>query len=63
MTYQVIYSREAVEDLERLFDHVLTRELNSPMGDLDISARAIEAIGELGPVNTNFVDHQQPVRS
>jgi len=44
MTYQVIYSREAEEDLERLFDHVLQRELNSPTGDLDIPARAIEAI-------------------
>lgn len=44
MTVQVIYSREAEEDLERLFDHVLQRELNSPTGDLDIPARAIEAI-------------------
>ncbi len=44
MTYQVIYSHEAAEDLERLFDHVLARELNSPTGDLDIPARAIEAI-------------------
>lgn len=44
MTYQVIYSPEAVEDLERLFEHVLARELNSSTGDLDIPARAIEAI-------------------
>lgn len=44
MTYQVIYSREAEEDLERLFDHVLQRELNSATGDLDIAARAIESI-------------------
>ena len=44
MKYQVIYSREAEEDLERLFDHVLERELNSPTGDLDIPARAIESI-------------------
>jgi len=44
MTYRVIYSLEAVEDLERLFDHVLARELNSPTGDLDIPARAIDAI-------------------
>lgn len=44
MTYQVIYSREAEEDLERLFDHVLERELSSPTGDLDIPARAIESI-------------------
>ena len=44
MTYQVIFSREADEDLERLFDHLLERELNSPTGDLDIPARAIETI-------------------
>ena len=44
MTYQVIYSREAVEDLEQLFDHVLDRELHSPTGDLDIAARAITAV-------------------
>ena len=44
MTYRVIYSREAEEDLERLFDHVLERELNSLTGDLDIPARAIESI-------------------
>jgi len=30
MTYQVIYSPEAEDDLERLFVHVLERELNSP---------------------------------
>lgn len=30
-TYQVVYTPKAVEDLERLFDLVLTRELNSPM--------------------------------
>lgn len=44
MTYQVIFSREADEDLERLFDHILERELNSPTGDLDIAGRAIQAI-------------------
>ena len=44
MTYQVIFSREADEDLERLFDHLLERELNSPTGDLDIPARAIKTI-------------------
>lgn len=32
-TYQVVYTPEAVEDLARLFDLVLTRELNSPNGD------------------------------
>ncbi len=44
MTYQVIFSREADEDLERLFDHVLARELNSATGDLEIAARAIASI-------------------
>ncbi len=44
MTYQIIFSREADEDLERLFDHLLESELNSPTGDLDIPARAIETI-------------------
>ncbi|MBS0467269.1 MAG: type II toxin-antitoxin system RelE/ParE family toxin [Proteobacteria bacterium] len=44
MSYDVIFSPEAVEDLERLFDHVLERELNSPTGDLEIPERAIAAI-------------------
>ncbi|MBK7719757.1 MAG: type II toxin-antitoxin system RelE/ParE family toxin [Giesbergeria sp.] len=44
MSYQVIFSREAAEDLERLFDHLLDRELHSPTGDLDIPVRAIKAI-------------------
>ena len=44
MSYQVIFSREAAEDLERLFDHLLDRELRSATGDLDIPARAIRAI-------------------
>ena len=42
--YQVIFSQQAAEDLERLFDHILERELASPSGDLDIPARAIESI-------------------
>lgn len=42
--YQVIFSPEAAKDLERLFDHILERELTSPTGDLDIPARAIESI-------------------
>ncbi|MCD0416535.1 type II toxin-antitoxin system RelE/ParE family toxin [Rubrivivax sp. JA1024] len=44
MNYQVVFSREAEEDLLRLFEHALARELNSPSGDLDIPARAIDAI-------------------
>jgi plasmid stabilization system protein ParE len=42
--YQVVFSQDAAEDLERLFDHILERELGSPTGDLDIPARAIESI-------------------
>lgn len=42
--YQVLFSADAAEDLERLFDHILERELASPSGDLDIPARAMEAI-------------------
>ena len=44
MKYQVIFSPEAQDDLERLFDYVLERELNSATGDLDIPARAIKSI-------------------
>ena len=44
MIYEVIFSPEAVEDLERLFDHILNRELNSSTGDLGVADRAIEAI-------------------
>lgn len=44
MTYQVIFSTEAEEDLERLFEHAYERELNSASADLDIPERAIDAI-------------------
>ena len=44
MAHQVSLSPDAVKDLESSFDHMLKRELNSPTGDLDIPARAIEAI-------------------
>lgn len=44
MSYQVVFSREAEEDLERLFDYAFERELNSPTGDLDIPMRAIQSI-------------------
>ncbi len=51
--YQVIFSPEAAEDLERLFDHILERELASSSGDLDIPARAIESIRHA----CNFLQH------
>lgn len=44
MTYQVVFSREADEDFERMFDFALERGLNSPTGDLEIPLKAIEAI-------------------
>lgn len=44
MTYAVKFSDAAVEDLERLFDFALQRELDSETGDLDIPERAIQAI-------------------
>jgi len=44
MTFEVIFSLEAVEGLERLFDYVLERELNSHTGNLDLPERAIQAV-------------------
>lgn len=44
MKYQIVFSREAEADLERLFDFAFERELNSPTGDLDIPTQAIAAI-------------------
>lgn len=46
MNFEVIFSREAEEDLDRLFVHALERELGSPTGDFATPARAIEAIRE-----------------
>ncbi|MCX2865522.1 type II toxin-antitoxin system RelE/ParE family toxin [Paucibacter sp. PLA-PC-4] len=43
MTYQVFFSPEAEEDLQRLFSHADERELHSAAGDLDIPERAIDA--------------------
>jgi plasmid stabilization system protein ParE len=44
MAYTVQFSTAAAEDLERLFDFALQRELDSETGDLDIPARALQAI-------------------
>ena len=44
MSFHVIFSADAAEDLERLFDHILDRELNSATGDLDMADRALMAI-------------------
>ena len=44
MIYTVQFSAAADEDLERLFDFVLQRELESESGDLAIPGRALQAI-------------------
>ena len=44
MIYTVQFSAAADEDLERLFDFVLQRELESESGDLYIPERALQAI-------------------
>lgn len=68
MSFQVIFSTEAEEDLQRMFDHVLERELRSASGDLEIAARAIEAIRqacrllELMPFSCRKVGHSAFLR-
>jgi plasmid stabilization system protein ParE len=44
MTYTVSLTREAEQDLERLFEHVLERELFSPTGDPALAQRALDTI-------------------
>ena len=44
MTFKVSFSEAAAQDLEQLFDFALQRELDSASGDLDIPARALQAI-------------------
>ena len=44
MTYTVLFSAAATQDLEELFDFALQRELNSETGDLDAPARALQTI-------------------
>lgn len=44
MTYTVQFSAAADADLQRLFDFILQRELDSSTGDLDIPERALQAI-------------------
>lgn len=44
MAYSVQFSAAAAEDLERLFDFLLQRELDSASGDLDVPERALLAI-------------------
>jgi plasmid stabilization system protein ParE len=44
VTFKVRLTRDAEADLDRLFDHLLERELNRDGGDLDLPARAIAAL-------------------
>lgn len=44
MTYTVVFSQAAADDLEQLFDFALQRELDSDTGDLDIPGRALQVI-------------------
>lgn len=43
MSYSVRFTRQAAEDLERLYDFILEREL-SKVGDLELAERAFDAI-------------------
>jgi plasmid stabilization system protein ParE len=43
VSYAIRFTRQAAEDLERLYDFVLERELDSN-GDLALASRALEAI-------------------
>lgn len=44
MSFRVRLTAEAADDLERLFDFVLQRELMRHDGDLDLAERALEAL-------------------
>jgi plasmid stabilization system protein ParE len=44
VNYRVVLTAEAEEDLLRLFDFLIERELSRDSGDLDLPRRAIEAI-------------------
>lgn len=44
MAFRVTFSEAASQDLEELFDFALQRELDSDTGDLDVPARALQAI-------------------
>ena len=46
MTFTVVFSEAAAQDLEELFDFALQRELSSETGDLDLPSRALQAIND-----------------
>ena len=44
MTFEVVFSHQAAEDLERLYNFALERELRSDTADFSIPERALQAI-------------------
>lgn len=44
MTYTIVLTVEAQDDLDRLFDFMLERELTRQDGNLDLAAQALAAI-------------------
>jgi plasmid stabilization system protein ParE len=44
VSYEVVLTAEAEEDLLRLFDFVIAQELKRDGGDLDVAQRAMDAI-------------------
>ena len=44
MSYSVVFSPAAAQDLEQMFDFALQRELDSDTGNLDIPDSALQAI-------------------
>lgn len=44
MSFTVLFSTAAHEDLQRIFDFLIQRELDSPTGDLEIPEKARQAI-------------------
>jgi plasmid stabilization system protein ParE len=44
VTYRVRLTRQAQDDLQRLFDFIIERELISHTGDLELAERALTAI-------------------
>lgn len=44
MSFRVRLTREAADDLERLFDFVIEREMQRDGGDLALAERALQAI-------------------
>ena len=54
MTYRVLLTAQAEEDLLRLFDFVIERELARDGGDLELAQRALDAIKDALKVLERF---------